>query len=95
VRPTVGHLISYSRPLNPLLVHRISGDFADVDNEAVPVGPIDGDGKTDSLLVLVKSDTADLDYLNTPICRKVEIVSLHFIGSSPLYCVLISVLLDA
>jgi len=70
-------------------------DLADIDDEPVPVGAVDGNSEADRLLVLVEGDTANLDQLDMPIGRKVEVVRLDLIGGSPLYGVLVSALLDA
>jgi hypothetical protein len=81
--------------LRPLSVHRADGDLADVDEKSIPIGPVDRDGEPDAVLVLVKSDATDLRDLHMPVCWKVEVASLYFVGSPPLYRVLVSGLLDA
>src|SRR6478672_10934176 len=83
--------------MQPYGLHLARGaprNVADVDDEPVPVGPVDGDGETDAVLVLVEGDTADLGYLNVPVGGKVEVGRLGLIRSPPFYRVLVSILPD-
>jgi len=75
--------------------HLVGRNIAYIDNETVPVGPVDGNGETDSILILVKGDAANLHYLNMAVRGKIEVSRLLFIGGTPFYCVVVPGLLGA
>src|SRR5271166_4154650 len=82
-------------PLASGVACRARWHLADIDDEAVPVGPVDGNRETDVVLVLVEGDTTNLDHLDMSVGGQVEVGRLGLIRGSPLDGVLVSALLDA
>src|ERR1700760_1741938 len=85
-----------STPLAWLLrVRHATRNIAVVDDEPVPVGPVDRNGEPDAVLVLIEGDAPDLDHLDVTVGRQVEVGRIFFVRGSPLDRVLIADLLNA